>query len=117
MPKLPFYIGQPIDDVLVVAKRTNRRRLALEFTDHEGEEYRFDLGAFSARERREKREVMEAELEGKRIDLGKVPVVKYVYDDCELTFEKGRGLKGDGALVYRVTEIRRQLGDVEKQED
>jgi hypothetical protein len=106
--KLPFYIGQSIDDVVEVARRTNRRRLALEFTDREGEEYRFDLGAFSARERREKREAMEAEMEDKRIDLGNVPVVKYVYDDCELTFERGRGLKGDGALVYRITRIERE---------
>ena len=106
--KLPFYISQSIDDVLKVAKRTNRRRLALEFTDHGGETYYFNLDAFSARERREKREAMEAELEGKRVDLGRIPVVKYVYDDCELTFERGRGPKGDGALVYRITRIEAQ---------
>jgi hypothetical protein len=100
---LPFYIGQPVDDVLAVAKYTGRRRLAVEFT-YEGDTYRFDLDAPSSRQRREKLAAMAEELEGKEIDLGKVPVVKYIYADCALTFERERGPKG-GALCYRVTGI------------
>ena len=109
--RLPFYVGQSVDDVLVVARRTNRRRLALKFTDHEGETYRFDLDAKSAPERRARKEAMEAEVGDKRVDLGKVPVVKYVYADCELTFERGRGPKGGGALCYRVTRIETEIDD------
>ena len=109
--RLPFYIGQPADDVLKVAKRTNRKRLAVEFTTHDGEMFRFDLDAKSARERRAKREAMEAEVNGKRIDMARLPVVRYFYPDCVLTFERTRGPKDDGALCYRVTRIETEGND------
>jgi len=102
--KTPFYIGQSADDVRRVAKRTGRERLAIEF-EHGGETIRFDLGAKTARERREKKEAMEAEVGDRKISLGNIPKVRYFYPDCTLTFEKTRGPGDDGALCYRVTEI------------
>ena len=109
--KTPFYIGQSVDDVREVAKRTNRRRLALEFTTEDGRWFYFGLDASSGRERRRLRTEMEADLEGEKIDLGKIPSVKYTYADCILTFEKSRGVDGKGALCYRVMGIERAGGD------
>lgn len=108
--RLPFYIGQPADEVLYIAKRTNRKRLALEFTTEHGREFRFDLNAFSGKERRRLRAEMEADLEGKMIDLQKILVAKWTYPDCILTFEKNRGVAGDGDLCYRVMKIERMQG-------
>jgi len=105
--KTPFYIGQAADDVLKVAKRTNRKRLAVEFTTEDGETFRFDLDAGTARERRARREAMEAEVNGKRIDMARLPRVLYFYPDCVLTFEKTRGPSGSGALCYRIVSIGR----------
>jgi hypothetical protein len=109
MIKTPFHVGQSADDVIRVAKRTGRERLALEF-EHEGETYYFDLSARTARERREKKEAMEAKVGDRKINLGNIPKVRYFYADCVLTFERNRGLDGVGALCYRVTEI----GEAEK---
>jgi hypothetical protein len=97
---LPFYIGQPVDDVLAVAKYTGRRRLAVEFT-YEGDTYRFDLDAPSSRQRRKKLAAMDAELESGQINLGKIPMVKYTYSDCVLTFERERGpFSGSYRIVW-----------------
>lgn len=114
--KTPFYVGQSADCVLHVAKRTGRDRLALEF-EHEGETFRFDLSAKTARQRREKKEEMEAEVGDKRIDTSKIPRAKWFYSDCVLTFERNRGPDGEGALCYRVTEIEIEGGDNEGQRD
>lgn len=103
--KTPFYVGQPVDEVRYVAEKTNRRRLAVEFEAENGETYRFDLDADTARKRRRLKVAMEAELQGKAIHYARIPKVRYVYPDCALTFEKTRGPKGDGALCYRVTEV------------
>jgi len=108
--KTPFYVGQSSDDVLKVARKTNRKRLAVEF-EYDGETFHFDLSAETARERREKKEAMEAEVGDRRIDLGKLPRVRYSYPDCTLTFEKARGPSGEGALCYRVTGIEK--GNIE----
>lgn len=105
MTKTPFYIGQSSDDVLRVAKVTGRNRLAVEFTTTEGETYHFDLSAVTARERRQRKAAMKAELDDKRVKYDQIPKVRYWYADCVLTFEKGRGPKGEGARCYRVTEI------------
>ncbi len=103
--KTPFYIGQSVDEVLYIAKKTNRRRLAVEFEAEDGETYRFDLDADTARKRRRLKAAMEAELRDKSIHYARIPKVRYVFPDCALTFEKTRGPKGDGALRYRVTGI------------
>lgn len=107
--KTPFYVGQSSDDVIRVAKATGRDRLAFEFTTDEGETFRFDLRAITARERHKRRKAMEKEVGDRRIKYDQIPLVRYWYADCVLTFEKGRGPKGDGARCYRVTEI----GDVQ----
>jgi hypothetical protein len=109
--KTPFYIGQSVDDVLEVAKRTNRKRLAVEFTMQDGRHFRFDLDATSGAERRRRKAEMEAKLGGEEIKFAEIAVVKYFYPDCALTFEKNRGVKGDGARCYRVMEIERTDGD------
>ena len=106
--KTPFYIGQPVDHVLKVAKRTNRKRLALEFTTGDGRAFHFNLEASSGKERRRRKAEMEAKLEGEEIDLGKIPSVTYFYPDCALTFERNRGVDGKGAMCYRVMRIERQ---------
>ena len=108
--RLPFYIGESADDVLEVARRTNRKRLALEFTTEDGREFHFDLDASSGRERRWRRAELEAKLEGELIDLQKIPSARWVYADCVLTFEKNRGVDGQGALCYRVMGIERMEG-------
>jgi hypothetical protein len=110
MPRLPFYIGQSADDVLGVAKKTGRERLAVEF--EEGcETFHFDLSAKSAKERRAKKKALEAEVVDKKIDLARIPKVRYFYADCVLTFEKTRGPTGEGALCYRLTRIETEGDD------
>jgi len=109
--KTPFYVGQSSDDVRRVARKTNRKRLAVEFETHDGETFRFDLDARTARERRAKKEAMEAEVGDRKIALGRLPVVRYFYPDCALTFERNRGPSGKGALCYRVTEIETEGND------
>ena len=110
MTKTPFYIGQSADDVLKVAKKTGRERLAVEF-EHDSETFRFDLSAKSAPERKRQRAEMEATVGDKRVDLANIFKVRYFYLDCVLTFEKTRGPQGDGALCYRVTEIEIEGGN------
>lgn len=105
LTKTPFYIGQSSDDVLRVAKVTGRNRLAVEFTTTEGETYHFDLSAVTARERRQRKAAMSTELNDRSIRFDQIAKARYWYADCMLTFEKGRGPKGEGALCYRVTEI------------
>jgi hypothetical protein len=109
--RLPFYIGESADDVLEVARRTNRKRLALDFTTADGREFHFDLSAASGKERRRRRAEMEIKLEGERIDLQKIPSAKWTYADCALTFEMSRGVDGQGALCYRVMGIERMEGN------
>ncbi|MGD8499540.1 MAG: hypothetical protein PVJ86_02770 [Phycisphaerales bacterium] len=109
--KTPFYIGQSLYDVLQVAKRTNRKRLALEFTTEDGRTFHFNLQASSGKERRRRKAEMEAKLKGERLDLTKIPVVKYTYSDCILTFERNRGVDGGGNLCYRVMKIERTEGN------
>lgn len=105
--KTPFYIGQTADEVIRVARKTRRARLAVECITEDGETFYFDLDAKTARQRKAKLAAMNAEVGDKRIDLDKLPVVRYFYDDCVLTFEK-RG-------PYRVTKIEPKLeGDDEE---
>lgn len=103
--KTPFFIGESSDDVVKVARKTYRKRLAVEFTTEEGETFRFDLSAKTAKERRRKIKAMKVEVRDKRIKLSRLPRVRYFYADCALTFERNRGPSGEGALCYRVTEI------------
>ena len=106
--KTPFFVGQSADDVLKIAGKTGRERVAVEF-EHDGETFRFDLSAKTARERKEKKAAMEAEAGDRKINLTNISKVRYFYPDCVLTFEKTRGPSGKGALCYRVTEIENEV--------
>lgn len=86
MSKKPFYIGQPADHVLVVAKRTGRklteppRILNREELAGEGD----DPGLLAVAER---------------------GIVQWKYSDVALTFRRGHGPKGEGAECFRIIEI------------
>jgi hypothetical protein len=87
---LPFYLGQPVDDVLKVAAATKRKRRKVEFTGKEG--------TFTVEEG--KRPIGRVD-----IDLAQDLTVRYFYDDCTLTFQRTCDDDDGGALCYRVTEI------------
>jgi hypothetical protein len=97
--RLPFKIGQPIDDVLYIAKRSYRRRLALELAGEEG-----TFVFMKAATRRANKEI-EKRLEGLEVKLNQNFTVRYFYADCTLTFIQYRGLGGDGPRCYRISKI------------
>lgn len=97
-PRTPFKLGQPVDDILHIMRRTHRRRLSVEFTGKEGT-FLFDL-----RRNNRKRKV-EQELATRRIDLTQNFTVRYFLLDCTLSFKKYRGLDNAGAKCYRVISI------------
>lgn len=97
-PRTPFKLGQPVDDVIYVLRRTRRRRLAMEFTGREGT-FLFDL-----RRSNRKRKV-EQELAGHKVDMTQNFTVRYFLLDCTLSFKKYRGLDNAGASCYRIISI------------
>lgn len=100
--RTPFYIAQPIDTVLQVMKRTNRKRVALKIEAKEG--------AFLIDPRRKNDKRIEKELQGLSIDMKQRLTVWYYLADCTLKFTRYRGLDAkNGALCYRITAIEGPL--------
>jgi len=91
----PFKVGQSIDDVLRVERKSHRVREGVEFTGKEGTFVICDRG----------KNAIERELSERNVELNQDFKVRYFYLDCTLTFIKYRGLGGDGANVYRVSKI------------
>jgi len=87
---LPFYLSQPVDEVLKIADATKRQRRKVEFTGKEG--------TFTVEDG--KRPLSRVD-----IDLAQDLTVRYFYDDCVLTFQRTYDDEGGGALCYRVTGI------------
>lgn len=96
--RTPFYIAQPIDTVLQVMKRTNRKRVALKIEAKEG--------AFLIDPRRKNDKRIEKELQGLSIDMKQRLTVWYYLADCTLKFTRYRGLDAkNGPLCYRIVSI------------
>jgi hypothetical protein len=97
-PRTPFYIAQPIDTVLQVMKRTNRKKIAIKIEGREG--------TFTINPRRKNDKQVEKELKGLSIDLKQRLTVWYYLPDCTLKFTRYRGLDTkNGPLCYRVISI------------
>lgn len=100
--RTPFAITQPIDHVLQVMKRTNRKRLAIKIEAREG--------TFTIDPRRKKDKQVERELQGLSIDLKQRLTVWYYLADCTLKFTRYRGLDAkNGPLCYRITAIEEPM--------
>lgn len=81
-----FYVGQPVDHVLEVARRTGRRWVKPSHILNEEAVQRED-GSLNP------------------IAVAERGIVQYYYPDATLTFKRGRDPRGKGALCFRVTEI------------
>jgi len=100
--RTPFSIAQPIDQVLQVMKRTNRKRIGLRIEAKEG--------TFTIDARRKKEKQIQAELKGLPIDLKQRLTVWYYLPDCTLKFTRYRGLDAkNGASCYRIVSIEEPL--------
>jgi len=96
--RTPFKLGQPVDDILYILRRTRRRRLAVEFTGKEGT-FLFDLRK-NNRNRRVEQELVDC-----KVDLTQNFTVRYFLSDCTLSLKKYRGLDNTGASCYRIISI------------
>jgi hypothetical protein len=110
-PRVPFKIAQPIDDVIYIMKRTNRRRHAVRIKAREGE-YLISLNARPVKE-----SDVEKALAGETIDLTQNLTIWYYLNDCTLKFKRYRGLDGKGKDCYRIVEISGPINHAELEKE
>lgn len=95
--RTPFKIAQSIDDVLYIMKRTNRRRLAVQFQGREG--------VLFINMRGKKDKDVQSEMQGHSFDMTQNFTVWYYLSDCTLKFKRYRGLDNKGHDCFRIIHI------------
>lgn len=96
-PRTPFKISQPIDDVLYVMKRTNRRRLGVQLKGREG------LLFINLKGRKDRD--IESQMKDHYVDMTQNFTVWYYFSDCTLKFKRYRGLDSQGSNCFRIIAI------------
>lgn len=95
--RTPFKIAQPVDDVLYIMRRTNRRRLAVQFQGREG--------TLFINMRGKKDKDVQTQLQGHSFDMAQNFTVWYYFADCTLKFKRYRGLDNKGPDCFRIIHI------------
>jgi len=95
--RTPFRVGQSIDDVLKVMKRTNRKCNLVKIRGREG--------TFTIDTRRKSNRVVNSKIKDLSLNLRQNLTVWYYLDDCILVFKRNRGEGNTGASCYRVASV------------